>query len=151
MKYFAIFNKNVAKVFQLQWNIWNIPDIFLQYSVLFGSIYTFDSQDYFLQLRFQVTPAPSGKPVRLLDYGKSSRIIYIVRRRQDKLIRVFTLEETLPDCACLIGWSRLTRQLECSLSLSWLTINVPSRLLSNGTYTHYERMKYITYHLHFTF
>ena len=36
MKYFAIFDKNVATIFQLQWNIGNIPDIFLQYSVLCG-------------------------------------------------------------------------------------------------------------------
>ena len=36
MKYFAIFDKNVATILQLQWNIGNIPDIFLQYSVLCG-------------------------------------------------------------------------------------------------------------------
>ena len=36
MKYFVIFDKNVAAIFQLQWNIGNIPDIFLQYSVLCG-------------------------------------------------------------------------------------------------------------------
>ena len=36
MKYFAIFDKNVSTIFQLQWNIENIPDIFLQYSVLCG-------------------------------------------------------------------------------------------------------------------
>ena len=29
MKHLAIFNKNVATIFQLQWNIGNIPDIFL--------------------------------------------------------------------------------------------------------------------------
>ena len=28
MKYFAIFDENVATIFQLQWNIGNIPDIF---------------------------------------------------------------------------------------------------------------------------
>ena len=36
MKYFAIFVKNDAAIFQLQWNIGNIPDMFLQYSVLCG-------------------------------------------------------------------------------------------------------------------
>ena len=36
MKYFAMFDKNVATIFRLQWNIENIPDIFLQYSVLCG-------------------------------------------------------------------------------------------------------------------
>ena len=39
MKYFAIFNKNLATIFQLQWNIGNIPDIFLQYSALCGFIH----------------------------------------------------------------------------------------------------------------
>ena len=34
MKYFAVFNKNGPTIFQLQWNIGNMPDIFLQYSVL---------------------------------------------------------------------------------------------------------------------
>ena len=34
MKYSVIFKENVATIFQLQWNIENIPDIFLQYSVL---------------------------------------------------------------------------------------------------------------------
>ena len=34
MKYFAIFEKNVKRIFQLQWKIGNISDIFLQYSVL---------------------------------------------------------------------------------------------------------------------
>ena len=38
MKNFAIFDKNIATIFQLQWNIENIPDIFLQYSVLRGYI-----------------------------------------------------------------------------------------------------------------
>ena len=33
MNYFSIFNNNVATNFQWQWNIRNIPDIFLQYSV----------------------------------------------------------------------------------------------------------------------
>ena len=36
MKYFAIFDKNIATIFQLQWNIGNIPDMFLQYSVYVG-------------------------------------------------------------------------------------------------------------------
>ena len=36
MKYFVIFDKNVATIFLLHWNIENIPDIFLQYSVLCG-------------------------------------------------------------------------------------------------------------------
>ena len=44
--YFAIFNKNVAKLFQLQRNIGNIPDIFLQYSVLCGSFFALSSQIY---------------------------------------------------------------------------------------------------------
>ena len=34
MKYFAIFVKNVATIFQLQWIIGNISDMLLQYSVL---------------------------------------------------------------------------------------------------------------------
>ena len=38
MKYFGIIDKNVAAIFQLQWKIWNISDMFLQYSVLCGSI-----------------------------------------------------------------------------------------------------------------
>ena len=33
-KYFAIFEKNSATIFKLQWNIGNISDIFLQYSLL---------------------------------------------------------------------------------------------------------------------
>ena len=45
MKYFAIFNRNVATIFQLQWNIGNIPDIFLQYSVLCG----INSKDFFFK------------------------------------------------------------------------------------------------------
>ena len=36
MKYFSIFDKNVAKIFHLQWKIGNIPDMFLQHSVLCG-------------------------------------------------------------------------------------------------------------------
>ena len=36
MKYFAIFDKNVETIFQLQWKIGNISDMFLQYSVLCG-------------------------------------------------------------------------------------------------------------------
>ena len=36
IKYFAIFDKNVATIFELQWNIENIPYIYLQYSVLCG-------------------------------------------------------------------------------------------------------------------
>ena len=36
MKYFAIFDEIVATIFQLQWNVGNIPDISLQYSVLCG-------------------------------------------------------------------------------------------------------------------
>ena len=46
MKYFAIFDKNVATIFQLQWNIGNIPDIFLHYSVLCGQ-YTDNEIDFF--------------------------------------------------------------------------------------------------------
>ena len=38
MKYFAIFDKSVATIFQLQWNIENIPVTFLQYSVICGYI-----------------------------------------------------------------------------------------------------------------
>ena len=34
MQYFAIFDKNVATIFQLQWNIGNISAMFLQYFVL---------------------------------------------------------------------------------------------------------------------
>ena len=36
MKYLAIFEENIPKIFQLQWNIGNIFDMFLQYSVLRG-------------------------------------------------------------------------------------------------------------------
>ena len=36
MKYFGISDKNVAAIFQLQWKIGNISDIFLQYSVICG-------------------------------------------------------------------------------------------------------------------
>ena len=36
MKYFGIIDKNVAAIFQLQWKIVNISDMFLQYSVLCG-------------------------------------------------------------------------------------------------------------------
>ena len=36
MKYFGIIDKNVAAIFQLQWKIGNISDMFLQYSVLCG-------------------------------------------------------------------------------------------------------------------
>ena len=38
VKYFAIFEKNIATIFQLQWNIGNISEMFLQYSVLCGSL-----------------------------------------------------------------------------------------------------------------
>ena len=34
MKYFGIIDKNFAAIFQLQWKIGNISDMFLQYSVL---------------------------------------------------------------------------------------------------------------------
>ena len=40
MKYFEIIDKNVAAIFQLQWKIGNISDMFLQYSVLCGSLTT---------------------------------------------------------------------------------------------------------------
>ena len=36
MKYFAIFEKNVERIFQLKWKIGNISDMFLQYSMLCG-------------------------------------------------------------------------------------------------------------------
>ena len=36
MKYFVIFDKNVETIFQLQWQIINISDIFLQYLVLYA-------------------------------------------------------------------------------------------------------------------
>ena len=36
MKYFEIIDKNIAAIFQLQWKIGNISDMFLQYSVLCG-------------------------------------------------------------------------------------------------------------------
>ena len=36
MKYFGIIDKNFAAIFQLQWKIGNISNIFLQYSVLCG-------------------------------------------------------------------------------------------------------------------
>ena len=39
MKYFSIFEVNVATVFNLQWKIGNISDMFLQYSVLCGKQY----------------------------------------------------------------------------------------------------------------
>ena len=40
MKYFGIVDKNAATIFQFQWKIGNISDMFLQYSVLCGHIYT---------------------------------------------------------------------------------------------------------------
>ena len=40
MEYFAIFDKHFSTTFQLQWNIENIPAIFLQYSLLCGVFYT---------------------------------------------------------------------------------------------------------------
>ena len=39
MKYFGIIDKNVAAIFQLQWKIGNISDMFLQYSVLCGILH----------------------------------------------------------------------------------------------------------------
>ena len=36
MKYVGIIDKNSAAIFQLQWKIGNISDMFLQYSVLCG-------------------------------------------------------------------------------------------------------------------
>ena len=38
MKYFGIIDKNVAAIFQLQWKIGNVSDMFLQYSVLYGFV-----------------------------------------------------------------------------------------------------------------
>ena len=38
MKYFGIIDKKVAAIFQLQWKIVNISDMFLQYSMLCGYI-----------------------------------------------------------------------------------------------------------------
>ena len=38
MKYFAIFEINIERIFQLQWKIENISDMFLQYSVLCGNV-----------------------------------------------------------------------------------------------------------------
>ena len=38
MKYFEIIDKNLAAIFQLQWKIGNMSDMFLQYSVLCGSV-----------------------------------------------------------------------------------------------------------------
>ena len=39
MKYFGIIDKNFAAIFQLQWKIGNISDMFLQYSVLCGTFH----------------------------------------------------------------------------------------------------------------
>ena len=50
MKYFVIFDKNIAKTFQLQWKIGNVSDMFLQYSVLFGTIYPSHRQRVSLRL-----------------------------------------------------------------------------------------------------
>ena len=36
MKYFGIIDKNIAAIFQLQWKIGNISDMFLQYHLLCG-------------------------------------------------------------------------------------------------------------------
>ena len=38
MKYFEIIDKKVAVIFQLQWKIGNISDMFPQYSMLCGYI-----------------------------------------------------------------------------------------------------------------
>ena len=50
MKYFGIIDKNVAAIFQLQWTIGNISDVFLQYSVLCGWTYK-DINNFFLLFR----------------------------------------------------------------------------------------------------
>ena len=42
MKYFGIFDKNFERIFQLQWKIRNISDMFLQYSVLCGKLFSPD-------------------------------------------------------------------------------------------------------------
>ena len=41
VKYFAIFDKNIATIFQLQWKIGNISNMFLQYSVLCGQYHVY--------------------------------------------------------------------------------------------------------------
>ena len=38
MKYFAIFEINIERIFQLQWKNENISDMFLQYSALCGNV-----------------------------------------------------------------------------------------------------------------
>ena len=57
MKYFAIFDKNVETVFQLQWKIGNISDMFLQYSVLY---------EQFISIRIIIH---SGYCLYWLSYG----------------------------------------------------------------------------------
>ena len=52
MKYFEIIDKNVAAIFQLQWKIGNIFDVFLKYSVqceYFGSNFLNNSRQFFFK------------------------------------------------------------------------------------------------------
>ena len=42
MEYFGIIDKNVAAIFQLQWKIVNISEMFLQYSGLCGYLVGFE-------------------------------------------------------------------------------------------------------------
>ena len=44
MKYFSKFDRNVVRIFHLQWKIGNISDMFLQYSVLCGQLQEYDGQ-----------------------------------------------------------------------------------------------------------
>ena len=56
MTYFAIFEEDVATIFQMQWNIRIIFDMFLQYSVLCERL--FDSS-YFAVLGYFEKYVPS--------------------------------------------------------------------------------------------
>ena len=62
MKYFGIIDKNVTAIFQLQWKIGNISDMFLQYSVLCGS-YTVKTPESINQ-----TPLCLSMYLRLLKF-----------------------------------------------------------------------------------
>ena len=81
MKYFAIFDKNIATVFQLQWKIGNISDMFLQYSVLCGLSTTkllifFD--DFFNDYTLSVALCLAGTKFFSLSFGYELYVFYRV-------------------------------------------------------------------------
>ena len=55
MKYFVINDKNVAAIFKLQWKIGNISDMFLQYFVLCGYVFSFCDRWWWIRGRIFTT------------------------------------------------------------------------------------------------